>query len=83
MGFTPDVKFLLTQLMTAYYLAIEGQGVTFLRSSIPEYVTPTDALMFYEIDDPAAFRNIYLSYLESGGSGMRGELVEYMKQRGI
>ena len=82
-GFTPDVRFLLTQLMTAYYLAIEGQGVTFLRSSIPEYVTPTDALMFYEIDDPAAFRNIYLSYLESGGSGMRGELVEYMKQRGI
>ena len=77
-GFTPDVRFLVTQLMTAYYLAIEGQGVTFLRSSIPEYVTPTDALMFYEIDDPAAFRSIYLSYLESGCSGLQSELIDYM-----
>ena len=82
-GFIPSVKILLTQMMTAYYLVCEGQGVSFLRSTIPEYVTPTDAVVFYEVDDPLAFRSIYLSYLKAGGTDMRGELIEYMKRKGI
>lgn len=61
-GFSPKVSLYLTQMMTAYYLVCEGQGISFLRSTIPEYVAPTNSVVFYQLDDPLAVRSIYLSY---------------------
>ena len=80
-GFTPEIKLLLTQMMTAYYLVCEGQGVTFLRSTIPEYVAPTESVVFYQLDDPLAMRNIYLSYAKRGITDVRRRLVEFMESR--
>mgnify|MGYP003071811847 CR=1 FL=1 len=34
-GFDPQISLRVTQMMTAYYLVCEGQGLTFLRSTIP------------------------------------------------
>ena len=51
-GFVPRASVFLTQMMTAYYLVCEGQGVSFLRSTIPEYVAPTDSVVFYQLRDP-------------------------------
>ncbi|MBO4872099.1 MAG: LysR family transcriptional regulator [Lachnospiraceae bacterium] len=81
-GFAPHVKLLLTQMMTAYYLACEGQGVTMIRDSIPEYVTPTDSIVFYQLDDPLAFRNICLSFLPREKPDIHGELIEYLREKG-
>ena len=80
-GFTPEIKLLLTQMMTAYYLVCEGQGVTFLRSTIPEYVAPTESVVFYQIDDPLATRNIYLSYAKRGTTSVRQQLIDFMESK--
>ncbi len=80
-GFAPKVKLQLTQMMTAYYLVCEGQGISFLRSTIPEYVTPTDSIVYYEIDDPLAVRSIYLSYNMKNESDVSRELIGYMESR--
>lgn len=78
-GFEPKVKLQLTQMMTAYYLVCEGQGVAFLRSTIPEYVAPTDSVVFYELDDPAAVRSIYLAYRESA-EPLTLDLARYLEE---
>lgn len=80
-GFTPNVSLYLTQMMTAYYLVCEGRGVTFLRSTIPEYVSPTDSVVFYTLDDPLATRNIYLYHRKKQTNPMQTRLVEYLQGR--
>ena len=77
-GFVPSVKLELSQMMTAYYLVCEGQGVSFLRSTIPDYVTPTESIVFYELGDPLAARSIYLAYTESGNL-LKQALIQYLK----
>jgi len=80
-GFTPEIKLLLTQMMTTYYLVCEGQGVSFLRSTIPEYVAPTESVVFYQVDDPLATRSIYLSYVKRGTTSVREQLIDYIENR--
>lgn len=80
-GFTPEIKLLLTQMMTAYYLVCEGQGVTFLRSTIPEYVAPTESVVFYQLDDPLAARSIYLSYAARGTTDVQRQLIDFMESK--
>ena len=78
-GFDPQISLRVTQMMTAYYLVCEGQGITFLRSTIPQHVVPTDQVVFYQLDDPLAVRDIYLSYTKRKASPMQQELIEFMK----
>ena len=78
-GFEPTVRLQLTQMMTAYYLICEGHGVSFLRSTIPEYVTPTESIVFYQVDDPQAFRTIYLSYAKEQSSALQRQFIDYLE----
>jgi DNA-binding transcriptional LysR family regulator len=80
-GFEPQIKLLLSQMMTAYYLVCEGQGVSFLRSTIPEYVAPTESIVFYQLDDPLAVRSIYLTYAKNGTSEMCRRLIDSVLKR--
>lgn len=80
-GFTPKVSLYLSQMMTAYYLVCEGQGITFLRSTIPEYVAPTKSVVFYRLDDPLAVRDIYLSYPKKKSSPVRQHLIDFMLEK--
>ena len=82
-GFVPKTSVFLTQMMTAYYLVCEGQGVSFLRSTIPEYVAPTDSVVFYQLDDPIAMRPIYLSYLKRRTSPVQQKLIDFMWSRSL
>ena len=77
-GFTPKVSVFLTQMMTAFYLVCEGQGVSFLRSTIPEYVTPTESVVFYQLDNPIATRAIYLSSLRQHANPVQQKLLDFM-----
>lgn len=77
-GFVPKASVFLTQMMTAFYLVCEGQGVSFLRSTIPEYVAPTDSVVFYQLDDPIAVRSIYLSYLKRSTNPVQQKLIDFM-----
>ena len=82
-GFLPRVSVYLTQMMTAYYLVCEGQGVSFLRSTIPEYVAPTDSVVFYQLDSPAAVRPIYLSCLKYKTSPVQKKLNDFMWSKSL
>lgn len=57
-GFEPLVVMELDQMLTAYYLATAGEGIAFVRSSLPHYVGDLDKLRFYRIDHPATVRMI-------------------------
>ena len=81
-GFAPNVSMYLTQMMTAYYLVCEGRGITFLRSTIPDYVAPTNSVVFYRIDDPLARRNIYLSYRKRSAGPVQQDLIAFMQEKG-
>lgn len=59
-GFTPRIVMELDQLLTAYYLAEAGEGVAFIRASIPHYTGFSDRLCFYKIDHPETVRSIYV-----------------------
>lgn len=78
-GFSPNVFTFLGQMMTAYYLVCEGNGITFLRSTIPEYVTPTNRVVFYRLDDELATRNLYLTYKKKSASTVQQNLIDFMK----
>lgn len=61
-NFFPKIKMQLGQLLTAYHVARGGGGITFIRDEILNYVSPTNSLVFYKIDDPMERRSLYLSY---------------------
>ncbi|MCD8123510.1 MAG: LysR family transcriptional regulator [Lachnospiraceae bacterium] len=82
-GFEPRITMYLTQMMTAYYLTCEGTGVSFLRSTIPEYVTPTDSVVFYQLDDSLAIREIYLSYPRRKADAVQRKLVDFMGSKAL
>lgn len=80
-GFTPRISLYLTQMMTAYYLVLEGQGIAFLRSAIPAHVAPTDRVVFYQLGDALAVRSIYLSYAQRNTNPVQQHLINFMKER--
>lgn len=80
-GFSPRVVMELDQLLTAYYLAAAGEGITFTRSNIPCYTGYTDKLCFYKIDHPDTTRPIHI--LRNGNCRLNGKqkkFVEFLKQ---
>ena len=79
-GFSPQIKLYLSQMMTAYYLVCEGQGSAFLRSTIPEYVTPTDSVVFYQIDHPLALRSIYLTYSSQNPTPVQQDMIHFFEE---
>lgn len=64
-GIYPNITMELDQLLTAYYLAAAGQGIAFVRSSIPFYTGSTTSLNFYKIDHTDTTRPIYLLHSSS------------------
>ena len=80
-GFTPKSSIQLAQMMTAYYLVCEGQGISFLRSTIPEYVAPTDRVVFYQLESPSALRPVFLSRLQQDLSPAQQKLADFIWDR--
>ena len=63
-GFTPQTHQFLDQIMTAYFVASSGMGVTFLRSSLLNLVEETGNLIYYKLEDELARRPIFLTRQE-------------------
>lgn len=60
-GFVPIVDQQLDQVLTAYYMAASGAGVTFFRSSLMNMVGGTKELVYYKVGDSLATRPIYFT----------------------
>ena len=50
------------QMLTAYQLAAQGSGATFVSDTMAAHGEAGDRLYFYAIDDPLAKRPQYLYY---------------------
>lgn len=61
-GFEPKAGLYLDQMLTAYNIAKNGQGVTFFRNTLLHFVEESDRLAYYKIGDEMAFREIWLTF---------------------
>jgi DNA-binding transcriptional LysR family regulator len=81
-GFTPKVAMYLDQLLTAYYSACNGKGITFVRAGFTHYLEDTHKLFFYKIDDENSVRHIMLYYKKSPPlSKVGGDFIEFLRAR--
>ncbi|MEN6567028.1 MAG: LysR family transcriptional regulator [Veillonellales bacterium] len=81
-GFTPKVAMYLDQLLTAYYIACSGKGITFVRAGFTHYLEDTNKLFFYKIDDKNSVRNIMLYYKKSPSlSKACKNFIEFLHER--
>ena len=80
-GFTPGNVFMTTdQMLTSYYLALEGHGAAFVRDGIVIHADPTEDLVFYKLDDPLATRKAYLYHRpESELSGAAAAFLQVVQ----
>ena len=60
-GFEPQVQLYLDQMLTAYNIAKNGQGITFFRDSMLNYMDDSDKLFYYKLQDETAVRQIWIS----------------------
>ena len=65
-GFTPCVRLYLNQLMTAYHMARQGLGATFLTDTLVRLSAPNEALVYYKLEDEEAARQIFLAVKRRG-----------------
>lgn len=81
-GFVPKVAMYLDQLLTAYYIACSGKGITFVRAGVTHYLEPTNKLFFYKIDDENSVRNIMLYFKKSQPLAQVGnDFINFMHDR--
>ncbi len=80
-GFEPKIVMELDQLLTAYYLAEAGHGITFIRSSIPYYTQATENLVFYKIDHKETEREIrgYYNMQNDKIAAKQQAFIDYIK----
>ena len=64
-GFVPKAGMELDQMLTAYYVARDGKGCTFLRDGMAQIMGGDDRLIFYKLADEAARRAVLLSWRKS------------------
>ena len=65
-GISPHIRLYLNQLMTAYHMARQGLGATFLTDTLVRLSAPNEALVYYKLDDPNAQRQIFLALQRKG-----------------
>lgn len=78
-GFEPNIVMEMDQLLSAYYLAGTGSGITFIRASIPYYVGPSDDLIFYKIDHPDTNRELRAYFRSGECTALQKTFIEYLR----
>lgn len=64
-GFTPKIAIELDQLATAYNIANYGMGITFVSDTVVKKVYPNPEIVFFKLDSPYAFREVYFFHRKS------------------
>lgn len=78
-GFEPNIVMEMDQLLSAYYLAGTGAGITFIRASIPYYVGPSEELVFYKISHSDTIRELRAYYNDEKCTALQRVFVDYLK----
>jgi DNA-binding transcriptional LysR family regulator len=61
----PNTRLLLDQQITAYNLALNGMGSTFISDTLVKHVPPVKSVWFYKIDESISRREICFYYKRS------------------
>lgn len=79
-GFEPQIVMELDQMLTAYYLAEAGLGITFIRASIPHYAGFSPDLCLYRLDYPDTQRHIRVIFNEKSlANGQQKKFIAYLR----
>lgn len=83
-GIAPKVKLYLNQLMTAFHMARQGLGVTFLTDTLVRIAAPTEELVYYRLDGELAMRETFLAVKKRGyrTKAMEGFLASSLRLYG-
>ena len=63
-GFDPKVVISTDQMLTAYYIACEGAGITIVRDTSLRHVALSSNLCYYRLPKGLDSRDIFLTYLK-------------------
>ena len=58
-GFSPTVRLLPDQQMTAYNIACSGMGICFVSDTLIRHLHAPQDMLYYKLNDPEINRNIY------------------------
>lgn len=78
-GFEPNACLYLDQMLTAYNIAKDGQGITFFRNTLLKATEASDKLAYYKLGDEMASREILISYKKHPApSPLSDDFIKYM-----
>ncbi|MBQ7534001.1 MAG: LysR family transcriptional regulator [Stomatobaculum sp.] len=80
-GFRPNIAIYLDQMLTAHNIAARGNECLFLRSWMLPYLTSTDTLYYYLIDDSLSRRPVYFAWKK--GKYITVAMREFLKLNGV
>ena len=61
-GIRPQVLLEMDQMLTSYFIARDGKGVTMIRAEVISSLEATPKLVYYKVADPLAVRGVNLYY---------------------
>ncbi len=64
-GFTPKIVLKLEQQVTAYHMAIQGMGITFVSDRLIQEAAFDDSLVYYKLNEKDASREVYFYHKQS------------------
>lgn len=82
-GFEPVIVMELDQMLSAYYLAESGAGITLVRAAIPQAAGRTERLTFYKIDNPETERDVYLYHRKGEMNRLQRSFFEFLRKSGL
>ena len=80
-GFRPNIVIYLDQMLTAHNIAARGIGCLFLRSWMLPYLTETDSLYYYLINDSLSRRPVYFAWKK--GKYITRAMREFLRLNGV
>ena len=80
-GFRPNIIIYLDQMLTAHNIAARGIGCLFLRSWMLPYLTETDSLYYYLINDSLSRRPVYFAWKK--GKYITRAMREFLRLSGV
>lgn len=78
-GFTPNVVAEFDQLLLSFRMVQNGGGIAFVRDGVANHEPPTDAVVFYKIDERFSSRNLLLKYRKNKDlSPLAKEFIKFL-----
>lgn len=82
-GIRPPIVMQMDQMLTSYFLALDGKGAVILRSDLILTMEPTDRVLYYKIADPLSVRPVKLYYkMQHSKSPVLEAFLNFCQQQG-